>query len=167
MRSGRSELFDKRTDPIFDPLGAAEIAADLAIIGLLEPSRAARLITFNARDKNNPHFREVVDSLIGSIWKAPISGNRNLAEIQRTVQIVLVNELMKLASREDAQIQVRGIATEGLHAIVAVLKSRISSGQGNEFNRPMLEDIEKFLARPDSPRTKSLPLPEPPSDPIG
>ncbi len=167
MRSGRSELFEKRTNPIFDPLGAAEIAADFAISGLLEPNRAARLITFNARDKNNPHFREIVDALFAEIWKKPAPGDRYLAEIQRTIQIVLVNELMKLASREDAQTQVRGIATEGLHKIGSELKSRLTSGAGNEFNRPMLEDIEKFLARPDSPRKQSSPLPEPPGDPIG
>lgn len=165
--SGRSELFEKRTDPIFDPLGAAEIAADLAIGALFEPNRAARLITFNARDKNSPHFREVVDALFAEIWNRPPANDRYLAEIQRTVQIVLVNELMNLASRENVQIQVRGVAVEGLHKIAAELKSRISKGGGNEFNRPILDDIEKFLARPDSPRKRSLPLPEPPGDPIG
>ncbi|MBP9111149.1 MAG: zinc-dependent metalloprotease, partial [Pyrinomonadaceae bacterium] len=40
--SGRSELFQKRTSPMFDPVGAAEIAADVAISALLEPNRAAR-----------------------------------------------------------------------------------------------------------------------------
>lgn len=167
FRSGRSELFVKRTDPIFDPLGAAEIAAEMAVSGLLEPNRAARLITFNARDKNNPHFREVVDALINATWKTQNSANRYLAEIQRTIQIVAVNELMNLASDDGAQTQVRGIATEGLHSILGELKSRINRGDGNEFNRPMLDDIEKFLARPAAPRKQSSPLREPPGDPIG
>ncbi|MEJ7700000.1 MAG: hypothetical protein WKF71_10195 [Pyrinomonadaceae bacterium] len=51
------ELFSKRTNPVFDPIGAAEIAADMAISNLLEPNRAARLIDFNARNKANPHFQ--------------------------------------------------------------------------------------------------------------
>ncbi len=165
--SQRSETFPKRTDPIFDPIGAAEIAADFTLKGLLEPNRAARLITFNSRDKNNPHFREVVDNLINSTWKTPVSKNDYYAEIQRTVQSSLARNLMNLASDENAQTQVRAVATEGLHKIAAELKSRLSRGMGNEFNRPMLENIEKFLERPTSPRKQTEPLPETPGDPIG
>ena len=66
--SGRSELFSKRTSPMFDQIGAAEIAADMAISGLLEPNRAARTISFNARNRANPHFREVVDALMKATW---------------------------------------------------------------------------------------------------
>jgi hypothetical protein len=31
----------------------------------------------------------------------------------------------------------------------------------------MLDDIERFLTRPDAPRKHTAPLPAPPSDPIG
>jgi predicted Zn-dependent protease len=165
--SSRSELFPKRTNPIFDPLGAAEIAADMTISGLLEPNRAARLITFNSRDKNNPHFREVVDVLINETWKTPISANEYQAEIQRVVQSVTVKQLMNLAENEDAQMQVRAVATEGLHKIVAELKIRLKRSKENDFNRPMLENIERFLSRPAMPNKQTEPLPEPPGDPIG
>ena len=66
--SNRSELFPKRTQPIFDPIGAAEIAAGITISGLLEPNRASRLIGFNARNRSNPDFQKVVDSLIKATW---------------------------------------------------------------------------------------------------
>ncbi|KXK00462.1 MAG: hypothetical protein UZ17_ACD001002218, partial [Acidobacteria bacterium OLB17] len=56
-RSGRSELFTKRTSPIFDPVGAAEIAADLAVSGLLQRDRAARTIDQNAANAASPSFR--------------------------------------------------------------------------------------------------------------
>ncbi|MEZ5421615.1 MAG: hypothetical protein R2682_00800 [Pyrinomonadaceae bacterium] len=55
-RSGRSELFTKRTSPIFDPVGAVEIAAILAISGLLQSDRAARTLDQNAADKASPGF---------------------------------------------------------------------------------------------------------------
>lgn len=165
--SNRSELFAKRTNPIFDPVGAAEIAADMTIAGLLEPNRAARLISFNSRNKSNPHFREIVDALIKAIWKIPVSQNAYHAEIQRTLQSVSVTQLMNLASNEDAQMQVRTVATEGLHAIGAELKNRINRGEGNDFNRPMLQDIERFLTRPATPRKQTESLPEPAGDPIG
>jgi hypothetical protein len=165
--SQRNELFPKRTDPIFDPIGAAEIAADMTIKGLLEPNRAARLITFNSRNKNNPHFREVIDALINSTWKIPYSTIDYHAEIQRTLQELTVRNLMNLAENEDAPTQVRAVATEGLHKIAAEIAPRLSRGEGKEFNRPMLEDIERFLARPSSPRKETKSLPETPGDPIG
>ncbi len=52
--SQRTERFSKRTSPMFDELGAAEIAADLTISGLLEPNRAARTISFNATKQGKP-----------------------------------------------------------------------------------------------------------------
>lgn len=166
-RSARSELFDKRTDPIFDPFGAAEIAANLTISGLLEPNRAARLISFNSRDKNNPHFREVVYALIDATWKTPASGNANYAEIQRTIQVVAADQLMKLAAREDAQMQVRAVANEGLERIIVEARARINRNESSEFYRFLLDNIEKFLARPDSPRKQTEILRDPPGDPIG
>ena len=61
---GPTELFSKRTSPSFDSIAAATIAADLAVSGLLDPSRAARLIDFHARNSANPDFKEVIDALI-------------------------------------------------------------------------------------------------------
>ncbi|HVE58665.1 MAG TPA: zinc-dependent metalloprotease, partial [Pyrinomonadaceae bacterium] len=55
FEDGTGEYFQKRTDPVFDSIGAAVIAADLAVSGLLEPTRAARMIEFNAQDKKYPH----------------------------------------------------------------------------------------------------------------
>src|SRR5215213_5634410 len=62
--TGTGEYFQKRTEPVFDSIGAALIAADLAVSGLLEPNRAARMIEFNAEDKKYPHFKETVDALV-------------------------------------------------------------------------------------------------------
>ncbi len=165
--SNRTELFPKRTNPVFDPIGAAEIAADLTISGLLEPNRAARLISFNAREKTNPHFKEIVDNLIKATWKTPYSRNDYEAEIQRTLQSSTVTHLMNLASDENAQTQVRAVATEGLHSILAEIKTRLTRRMGNDFNRPLKENIERFLERPFMPRRPTETLPEPPGDPIG
>ncbi len=40
---GTAEPFDRRTNPTFDPIGAATIAADVAVSALLQPQRAARV----------------------------------------------------------------------------------------------------------------------------
>ncbi len=166
--SQRAEPFPKRTNPIFDPLGAAEIAADLAIQSLLEPNRAARLITFHARDKNNPHFREVADALISATWKIPASNDNYYAEIERTVQISAVRNLMSLAENANAQTQVRAVASDVLRQLSARLKNVVAKNKTDEAHyRMVIEDIERFLSRPDAPRKQTEPLPTPPGDPIG
>lgn len=163
--SGRSELFQKRTSPMFDPVGAAEIAADVAIGALLEPNRAARTINQNARNRSNPHFREVVDSLIKTAW-SPTS-DTNQAVIQRAVQSLTVSRLMDLAANERVQSQVRAVASDTLRSLLATLKRTVATGEAAAFNRALADDITRFLERPDAPRKQTAPLATPPGDPIG
>lgn len=165
--SGRSELFAKRTSPMFDSVGAAEIAADFAIVGLLEPNRAARTINQNARNKTSPHFREVVDALIRTTWRSSIPADANLSVIQRVIQSIAVARLMDLAANTNAQSQVRIVATEALRTLAASLKRMPATGDTAAHNRSTVDDIEKFLARPAEPRKSATPLATPPGDPIG
>ncbi len=164
--SGRSELFAKRTTPIFDPIGAAEIAADIAINGLLEPNRAARMIDFHSRDRANPDFREIVDALINRSWGAPYSANAKEAAVQRAVQSVVVSELMDLAADANARSQVRAVATETLRSLLARFKRPVTGDAATHY-RSTADDIERFLTRPDAPRKQTSPLATPPGDPIG
>ncbi|MCB1025818.1 MAG: zinc-dependent metalloprotease, partial [Acidobacteria bacterium] len=138
--SSRSELFAKRTRPVFDPIGAAEIAADMTVSGLLEPNRAARMITFNSRNSSYPHFSEVVAALINAAWKTPVSGSAYRAEIQRTVENVIAQDLMRLASNESALPQVAAAANDGLRQIAEILKTRENGRSGNAFDRLLIEN---------------------------
>jgi hypothetical protein len=94
---------------------------------LLEPNRAARLITFNARNKNNPHFREVIDALIKTTWKIPEPSNASQAVIEQAVQSLTVTRLMDLAANSNAQPQVRATATEALRTLQARLKRAVAT----------------------------------------
>ena len=165
--SGRSELFAKRTSPVFDPVGAAEIAADLVVSGLLEPSRAARMINQNARSRTSPHFSEAVDALIKAVWNSAAATNANEAAIQRAVQSLTVNRLMDLAANSNANSEVRAVATEALRSLAGSLKQTSLGGMAGAHNRFTVDEIERFLARPAEPRKPTQPLPTPPGDPIG
>ncbi len=165
--SSRSELFSKRTNPVFDPIGAAEIAADLTISGLLEPNRAARMINFNARSKMNPHFREVVDALVKATWKTAAPIDPKQIAVERAVQSLTVTRLMDLAANANAQPQVRATANEALRNLQAMLKRTPATGDTAAHYRATVDDIERFLTRPDAPRRQTAPLPAPPGDPIG
>ena len=125
------------------------------------------MISFNGRNRANPHFREVADALIKATWQKPYSRNANYASIQRAVQSVTVSHLMNLASNENARAEVRGVATDSLRRLQAYIKRRPAPGNSRIHHRMTIENIEKFLARPVSPRKHTRPLPNPPGDPIG
>jgi hypothetical protein len=164
---GTTELFSKRSDPVFDPIAAATIAADFAVSGLLEQHRAARLIAFHARNGTNPDFKEIADALLARTWKQPLPTNAYHAAIARAVQSLVVMRLMELAADDDAAPQVRAIATEELRGLSAWLTSPASSAVEAATRRATHDDIERFLARPDATRKQTAPLPVPPGDPIG
>jgi hypothetical protein len=164
---GTQELFAKRTAPAFDPLAAATIAADFAVSGLLEPSRAARLMQFHALDPSNPDFTDVVAELVARTWRAPAPPNTYHAAVRRAVQTLVVTRLMNLAADDDAAPQVRAVATFWL----GVLLNETAGVSGDDATTAHLrathDDIERFLARPDAPRKRTPPPPTPPGDPIG
>ncbi|HVF90562.1 MAG TPA: zinc-dependent metalloprotease [Blastocatellia bacterium] len=163
---GTTELFSSRTDPVFDPVGAATIASDLAISALLQPERAARLVEFHSHDSASPDFKEVVDALIARTWKAAPSAIAYHQAIARAVESITVTRLMDLASNPDASAQVRAVATDGLRQIAALLKLP-SGGAAGAHRRATKDDIERFLTRPDAPRKQTAPLAAPAGDPIG
>ncbi|MGE5814515.1 MAG: zinc-dependent metalloprotease, partial [Acidobacteriota bacterium] len=153
---GTLELFEKRTDPIFDPLSAASLAADLTVSGLLQHERAARMTTFHSRNAEYPAFADVVNALLKKAWTRPPDAYGQ--QIARTTQWLIVSRLMDLASNADAMPQVRATATNALRNIV--------TGIGTA-NDPMKDEIDRFLKRPDPVNKKTDPLPTPAGDPIG
>lgn len=162
-----SEFFKGRTDPVFDPIAAATVAADLAVSALLEPNRAARLIEFHARDASNPDFKEILDALIRSTWRTAPLQSAYHQTIARAVQSLTVTRLMELAANGDASPQVRAVATESLRELGASLKLAGTPGVNAAHRRATQQDIERFLARPDAIRKQTAPLPAPAGDPIG
>lgn len=164
---GPTELFSKRSDPVFDPIAAATVAADFAVSGLLEQHRAARLMAFHARTAANPDFREIADALLTRTWKQPLPTNAYHAAIARAVQSLVVMRLMELAADADAAPHVRAVATDELRGLSAWLAGPTAVALDVTHRRAVRDDIERFLARPDATRKQTAPLPVPPGDPIG
>ncbi|MEW6126369.1 MAG: zinc-dependent metalloprotease [Acidobacteriota bacterium] len=164
---GATELFEKRTDPTFDPIGATTIAADFAVSGLLQYERAARLIQFHSMDAKNPDFKEVIDALIAKTWKAPTPKDAYHAAIVRAVQSLVVTRLMDTAANDNASPEVRATATEALRELGAMLKQPARVAAERAHRRAVRDDIERFLTRPDDNHKRTAPLPMPPGDPIG
>jgi hypothetical protein len=164
---GTQELFEKRTDPAFDPLAAATIAADLAVSALLEPHRAARLNEFHALDPANPDFMEIATALVEHTWRTPVPTDAYHAAVRRGVQSLVVTRLMDLAANADASSQVRAVATAHLRGLLNDTATPTRDEATSAHLAATHDDIERFLARPAEPRKRTPPLATPPGDPIG
>jgi hypothetical protein len=103
------EHFKIRTSPAFDALAPAEEAAQHTLQFLFNAERAERLVEFHARDAANPGLQEVLGAIVGATWKfAHPAGYAG--EIARTVDYVVLIDLLNLARNEQAGAQVRAIA---------------------------------------------------------
>jgi len=157
---GTAELFDRKTDPVFDPSSAATVAADLAVSALIEPHRAARMIAFHAEESANPDFQEVLDALVAAAMRTPAGS------ITRTTRSVIVSRLEELADDPEADSQVRAEGNEALITLSRRLAEPVDDFAERAHRRATHDEIERFLARPAEAR-KPLRLPElPPGPPI-
>src|ERR1044071_3673382 len=104
------EDFRIRTQPVFDAFAPADTMADHVSGFLLNPERAARLVQFHARDSRNPGLTEVIDKILASTWKSPAAAGY-AGEIQHSVNMVILSDLMALAAAERTSNQVRAIAS--------------------------------------------------------
>ena len=168
-RGGIPEMFPHGTGPVFDPIAAATVAADLAVSGLLQPARAARLELFHARDAANPGFEEVIRALLRHTWGLPSgrgpgaqeTAEGQLGEVRRAVQWLVATRLMDLGASPEAAPGVRAVATSGLRRLAAQLAARMDA-----HSRDIRDEIERFLTRPNTPRTPTPPPPVPAGEPI-
>ena len=163
FEGGTAEYFSRQTGQAFDPLAAAAIATDISLGALLDPTRAARLIQFHSENAANPDLKEVIDAIIATTWKSTTATKPQNKAVQQTVQNVVIQKLMSLASDESASPLVRAEASAGLRSLNAILKT----AGADAHRRAAQETIERFLNRPDATRQPSRPLPTPPGDPIG
>jgi hypothetical protein len=110
------ENFSRRTSPAFDALAPAEAAAEIVANVLLQPERAQRMIEYHALDSGNPGFDELVGNVLSATWKAQSASGYHGA-IQRTVNAVVLDHLITLASDEHTSAQVRAVAALKLNEL--------------------------------------------------
>ncbi len=187
---GREHL-PSRSGPAFDPVAAAELAADLTFGMILDDARATRLIGHHARDPEQPGLEDVLGRLLDATWRADAMAGLP-GEIGRAVDAVLLRRLFALASGGPlasapsgvptnlaasgpavaaASPQVRAVA----RAAVVELRAWLAANPGPTAGTDRAEhhhrahaawQIDRFL---DDPRSVALPRPlrAPDGSPIG
>jgi hypothetical protein len=121
------EHFKIHTSPAFDALAPAEEAAQHTLQFLFNPERAARLVEFHARDAANPGLQEVLDAVVAATWKATHPAGY-AGEVARTVDNVVLYDLLSLAMNDHATTQVREVASREVQQLKGWLSANKSAG---------------------------------------
>lgn len=166
---GSRELFNRYTDPAFDPLGAAETAAGLTANLLFNAERAARLVDFEARNNDFMGLDEMIERVLNQTIKSEKADGYDGA-IQRTVDYVVLYHLMDLARDDDASNQVRAVVHRELETLNEWLRTRTEQVEDESVKAAytyMSGLIEDFKENPERLEALSEPLSPPPGSPIG
>jgi len=161
------ELFTRNTGLVFDAIAPAAASADMTLALLFHPERAARMIQQKALRPELPGLDDVIARVVEGLFGIRY-GDPYQAEINRTVQRVMVDRIMTLAA--DAPMpQVRAQAAQALER----LDGRIKEGAGNADEATfahyalLCKDIRRFLDRPHEAISTPTPPTSPPGSPIG
>ena len=148
-----TEVFPRRTDPVFDPIAAAMTSADLTVSALLDPARTARL----TQQPDNLTLREVTDALLNTaIQQGPIP---------RATRTLIMTRLAELAANLDAAPQVRAEASDALRRLSARLAATVPDAAEGAHRRATRDEIERFLEHPETWKASVIPT-IPPGPPI-
>jgi len=170
------EMFRGQSDPAFDPLGAAATAADLAIDGLLQPERAARLVDFHRRDPKLPGLEDMLGALVAKTFAdEPAGSPPRQAELRRVTQGVVMRRLIGLADNPKTSESVRARVEGTLRELRSRLDGAAQAVASDSSNPEMAHrahvaaEIARYLDRPDrgEPAKRPGPPQVPPGQPIG
>ncbi|MDX1331480.1 MAG: zinc-dependent metalloprotease [Robiginitalea sp.] len=158
---GTRESFKGRTGVSFDPLGAAETAADMTLGLLLHPERASRLVNQQSLQPGQLGLKEVIGSLVAATIKNP-QKDAYLTEVQQVVNFRVLEHLMALANNREVHPQVNALAHAGLEG----LKAELLREGDSETAREMVRRIRRFETHPEEFKVIQAPK-IPDGSPIG
>jgi Met-zincin/Domain of unknown function (DUF5117) len=155
------ELFASAGGPVFDPLVAADVAAEITLRALLAPTRLTRLELQHAANPTSLGVAELTDKLIAATLPDSVD-----ALSQRIAYRTIIT--LAQAARDPATTpEVAAVLDRRVHEIASALARRpadqADSGWGATLSRQLLDpqQLEKLVT--DRPRSVDLP----PGDPIG
>ena len=161
------ENFNVRTGLTFDPLGAAETAANMTVSFIFHPQRSARLIEYHSRNNSYPGLVEVIDKVISNTWKSSRKADYH-GEIQNVVDQAVLQNLMKMAAHENASSRTKSISMFKLDELKTWLQEqliRVKDDSQKAHYKMAVYQIEQFQKNPED--LKYNPLSPPAGSPIG
>lgn len=154
----------------FDPLTLAHSFSQEVVDALLHPQRAARLVSFAARDAANLSLDQVIAALTDATWgarAASAEADAMDAALRRVTQRAVLDGLLDLAGSPAATAAVRAAAAAHLERLrdAAGASPSTSSPEERAHRAAARRDIERFFAGQDDralrPRPEPIRLPWP------
>jgi hypothetical protein len=149
-----------------DPIHIAHSFAQEVVDGMLHPQRAARLVSFHARDAANPSLDEVLTALVDRTWGATTPRDPMDAALKRVAQRAALDGLLDLAGSGAATPEVRATAEQHIER----LRQRLAATPGaagveRGHRAAALRDVERYFDGRDDrsarPRPGPISLPWP------
>ena len=162
------ESFPSHTGLTFDPIAAAESAADLTLTVLLDPARASRLIEYHMRVPASPSLRSVLEAVSATVAERPEAGHSMSSEVERAVEFRAVEAMLALAVNPAASSQARAIAQSHIRDLLKQWNSTPAPQDTAEaiHRAALIDRIERFERDPDK-FIPAKPVEAPPGMPIG
>jgi hypothetical protein len=161
-RYDRGEAFPGHTERLFDPLGAAEAAADFTVGEIFHPERMARLEVYGSMG-DYPDLAEVTDRVLAFTWDAAPARDEYRGQIQRIVQRAVVDRMIRQASMEGSPAQVRAVLADRLDRLATRIEGMADA---SPHARLVAGDVRRWQARTDG-LIPGPTLQMPAGDPIG
>lgn len=160
-RQYNTEVVATAGGPVFDPLVAADAAAQLSLQTLLAPRRLARLVIQHQADPSALGVGEVLDQLTGRVMA------QTQDDLGRRIAYRTLITMAQVARRADTSPEVAAALDQALYDAGKALASRKSSGAQRAWalslSRRLLDPAEREHMAASLPRPVSVP----PGDPIG
>jgi hypothetical protein len=162
------EEFHNATGYAFDHLSAARTLAYMVVGQLLEPDKAARLISFADRQENALTLPETLTAMLTNTWMAPRDQTGMARSLRRVTQQVTLDSMMSLAANPRTTPEARAVVMDQLVQLKAKLADKHDPDAVTEaFVRQSERDITRFLTNPIMPPGKVIAPPQPAGAPLG
>ena len=162
------ESFPSHTGLTFDPIAAAESAADLTLNVLLDPARASRLIEYHMRVPASPSLRSVLEAVSSKVAERPESGHSMSSEVERAVEFRSVEAMLALAVNPAASSQARAIAQWHIRNLLKQWKSTpMPQDTAEAIHRTALIDGSENFERDPAKFMPAKSIEAPPGMPMG
>jgi len=156
------EAFPGHTELLFDPIGAAEAAADFTVGEILHPARMARLVLYGAMG-DYPDLEEVVDALMDATWGASMPGDEYEAKVLHAIQRAVADRMMQQAGLSNTAAEVRAILSDRLGGLASSLEA---DANASPHEKLVAADIRRWEQRIEN-TVPGPALQMPAGDPIG
>ncbi len=162
------ESLPSQTGLTFDPIAAAEAAADLTLNVLLDPARASRLVQYHMRVPASLALRTVLEATSATVAQRPEGGHTMSSEVERAVEFRTLEAMLALAVNPAASSQARAITRFHIDNMLKQLTAAPPlTDTAEAIHRAALIDRIHDFQRDPAKFIPAKPIPAPPGMPIG